>query len=44
MNEKDKKQQQKQNKKPNEASGMQIDDHLKIFDPNTNKVIVNKRN
>lgn len=42
MNEKDKKQQQ--NNKPNEASGMQIDDHLKIFDPNTNKVIVNKRN
>lgn len=30
-------------KKPNELGGIQISSHLKIFDPNTKQVLVQKR-
>ena len=32
------------NKKPDETSGVMIEGHIKIFDPNTKEVIVDKRN
>ncbi len=41
MKEQDKK---KQPKKVDENSGVHVDDHIKIFDPNTEEVFVNKRN
>lgn len=30
-------------KKPNETAGIQISTHVKIFDPNTKQVLVQKR-
>ena len=33
-----------ENKKPDETSGVLIEGHIKIFDPNTKEVIVDKRN
>jgi len=36
-------QNQKVERKPNEIGGFDISTHLKIFDPNTKKVIVQKR-
>ena len=38
------KQNQTENKKPDEQSGFQIEGHIKIFDPKTNEVYVDKRN
>ena len=32
------------NKKPDETSGVMIEGHIKIFDPNTKEVLVDKRN
>lgn len=29
--------------KPNESTGLNIDEHVKIFDPNTQTVILEKR-
>jgi len=41
---KEKKQQQpKQVKKPNEAGAVSVEAHIKIFDPNTQEVFINKR-
>ena len=34
---------QSQGKKPNEYGGVQVSTHLKIFDPNTQQVLVQKR-
>ena len=34
---------QTQKPKPNEAGTISVEAHLKIFDPNTEKVFVNKR-
>lgn len=31
-------------KKVDESGGVHVDDHIKIFDPNTEEVFVNKRN
>jgi hypothetical protein len=42
MNKQDK--ESKQTKKPDENSGLHVDDHIKIFDPDTEEVFVNKRN
>ena len=41
-----KEQQEKKNMspKPNETSGLQVEGHIKIWDPTTGEVIVNKRN
>ena len=36
--------QKSENKKPDETNGFHIEGHIKIFDPNTNEVIVDKRN
>lgn len=36
-------QNQKVNRKPDEIGGFYLSSHLKIFDPNTQKVIVQKR-
>jgi hypothetical protein len=30
-------------KKPNEAGAVSVEGHIKIFDPNTKEVFVNKR-
>jgi hypothetical protein len=35
--------QQTSNHKPDEQSGIKIEGHVKIFDPNTDQVFVNKR-
>jgi len=37
------KENKKENKKVDENGGILIDEHIKIFDPNSNKVILNKR-
>lgn len=42
QNEKKEKEQPK-DRKPNEAGSIQVDTHIKIFDPNTQEVFVNKR-
>jgi len=34
---------QKEPKKPNEVSGVHISGHIKIFDPNTKEVYIDKR-
>lgn len=39
----DKKSQQSVGPKPNELGGVQISTHLKISDPNTGKVLLQKR-
>ena len=36
--------QQEQNKKPDETGGVSLQGHIKIFDPQTKEVFVNKRN
>lgn len=38
-----KKEEPESNKKPNELGGIIFSSHLKIFDPNTKEVIVQKR-
>jgi hypothetical protein len=40
-NKKDKEQQKVKN--PNEAGAVSVEGHIKIFDPNTEEVFVNKR-
>jgi len=35
--------QQQEQKKPNENSGILVSSHIKIFDPNTKEVLVQKR-
>lgn len=37
------KQQVKPQKKPNEVSPIKVEDHVRIFDPNTKQVYVEKR-
>jgi hypothetical protein len=32
-----------QDKKPNETNGVYLTSHIKIFDPNTNEVLLKKR-
>jgi hypothetical protein len=41
--EKQEKKDQKPEKKPNEQAGFYFSSHLKIFDPNTKQVLVQKR-
>jgi hypothetical protein len=33
----------KETKKPNEAGAVSVEGHIKIFDPNTEEVFINKR-
>ena len=40
----DKQDKNMENKKPDETSGVLIEGHIKIFDPNTKEVLVDKRN
>jgi predicted nucleotide-binding protein (sugar kinase/HSP70/actin superfamily) len=35
--------QQQEQKKPNENAGIVLSSHMKIYDPNTNEVLVQKR-
>ena len=37
-------QEPKETQKPNENSGVYMEGHIKIFDPKTNEILVNKRN
>ena len=37
-------QEPKETQKPNEYSGVYMEGHIKIFDPKTNEILVNKRN
>lgn len=39
----DNKKQEEKTKKPNENSGVYFSSHVKIFDPNTKEVFLNKR-
>jgi hypothetical protein len=39
-----KQQEKKQMSKPNETTGIKLDGHIKIWDPNTGEIFVNKRN
>ena len=39
----DNKKQEENTKKPNENTGVYFSSHVKIFDPNTKEVYVNKR-
>jgi len=39
----EKKKEVKNPKKPNEAGAVSVEGHIKIFDPNTEEVFVNKR-
>ena len=39
----EKKKKVKQPEKPNEAGAVSVEGHIKIFDPNTEEVFVNKR-
>lgn len=43
MVEKQEKKEEKPEKKPNEQAGFYFSSHLKIFDPNTKEVLVQKR-
>jgi len=40
---KDNKKDDRGSKKPNEAGAISVEGHIKIFDPNTEEVFVNKR-
>jgi len=39
----EKNQDKAQEKKPNETGGVYFSSHIKIFDPNTNQIILQKR-
>mgnify|MGYP003325452996 CR=1 FL=1 len=43
-NNKENKEEEMENKQPDEKSGVMIEGHIKIFDPNTKEEFVNKRN
>lgn len=39
----DKNQAENREKKPNEMGGVYVSSHIKIFDPNTNEILVQQR-